>query len=69
MELHSNENENKHKCSSYTLCIALFSIIVTINTGIATYFVYCKYLNRNKENVSKYNDVYQATNYLYKWEI
>ena len=63
MELHSTENENKHKCSSCTLYIVLFSII------FATYFVYCKYLNRNKEKVSKYNDVYQATNYLYKWEM
>ena len=54
MELHSTENENKHKL--YIIC--------TVH-----YFVYCKYLNRNKENVSKYNDVYQATNYLYKWEI
>ena len=34
------ENENKHKCSPYTLHIMLFSIIFTINIGIATYFVY-----------------------------
>ena len=39
------EDENKHKCSSCTLHIALFSIIFTINVGIDTYFVYYKYMN------------------------
>ena len=34
------EDENKHKCSSYTLYIVLFSTIVTINIGIGVYFVY-----------------------------
>ena len=55
--------ENINKCSSCTLYIVLFSIIFTINIGIATYFVYYKYMNRNKENVSRYDYVYQATNY------
>ena len=50
MELHSIENI--HKCSSCTMYIVLFSIIFTINIGIATYFVYWKYINRNKENIS-----------------
>ena len=36
----SVENENKHKHSSCTLYIVLFSILFTINVGIATYFVY-----------------------------
>ena len=36
----SAENENKHKSSSCTLCIVLFSLIFTINVGIGTYFVY-----------------------------
>ena len=46
------------------LYIVLFSIILAINvTRIATYFVYYKYLNRDEENVSKYDYVYQATNY------
>ena len=57
----STENEKRHKCSSCTLYIVLFSIIFTINIGIATYFVYCKYWNCNKKNVSKYNYIYQAT--------
>ena len=34
------KNENKHKCSSCTLYIVLFSIIFTINVGIGIYFVY-----------------------------
>ena len=32
------ENENMYKCVSCTLCIVLFSIIFTINVGIATCF-------------------------------
>ena len=55
------ENKNKHenKCSSSTLYIVLFSIILTINIGIGLYFVYFKYMNRNKENISKYDHTYQ----------
>ena len=47
------ENENKHKRSSCILYIVLFSIVFTINVGISTYFVYCKYMNRNKETDCK----------------
>ena len=53
--------ENKHKRSSCTVCIVLFSIILTINVGIGIYFVYYKYMNRNKEDVSKYDYTYQTT--------
>ena len=59
----ASENEHKNKCSSCTLYIILFSIIFTISIGIATYFVYYKYMSRNEKNVSKYDYVYQATNY------
>ena len=58
-----SENKHKNKCSSCTLYIVLFSIIFTINIGIATYFVYYKYMNLNEENASWYNHVYQAKNY------
>ena len=58
----ASENEHKNKCSSCTLYIVLFSIIFTINIGIVTYFACYKYMNCNKENVSKYDLVYQATN-------
>ena len=43
------ENENKHKRSSCTLYTVLFLIISTINIRIGTYFVYYKYINRNRE--------------------
>ena len=34
------ENENKHKCTSCTVYIVLFSILFTINVGIGAYFAY-----------------------------
>ena len=43
--------KNIHKSSSCTLYIVLFSIIFTINIGIATYFVYYKYMNRRKKKM------------------
>ena len=49
----------RNSCILYTV---LFSIFFTINIGIATYFVYYKYINRNKENVSVYDYVYQRKN-------
>ena len=39
--------------------IVLFSISFIINIGIATYFIYYKYINHNEENVSVYDYVYQ----------
>ena len=59
----ASENEHKNKCSSCTLYIVLFSIIVTINIGIATYFVYYNNMNHDKESVSKFDYVYQAKSY------
>ena len=47
-----NENEHKNKRCSYMLYIVLFSVLFTINIGIATYFVHCKYMNRNEETIS-----------------
>ena len=44
------EDENEHKCSFCALYIVLFSIMFTINVGIGTYFVYCKYMNNDKKN-------------------
>ena len=55
--------KKKDKCSSCILYIVLFSIVFTINIGIGAYFVYCKYMNHSKENVSKYDYVYQRKNY------
>ena len=55
--------------SSCTIYIVLVANIFTTNIGIGTYFVYYKYFNRTKENISRYDYVYQATNFQYKWEI
>ena len=49
-------DNNKNKCNSCIVYIVLFSIFFTFNVGIGTYFVYYKYTNRNKRNVSKYYD-------------
>ena len=43
-------NQSKNKCNSCILYIVLFSIFFTINVGIGAYFVYYKYVYRNKEN-------------------
>ena len=52
--------EHKNECVCYyTVFIVLGVIVLTICIGISTYFVYYKYMNRNKENVS----VYHAKNY------
>ena len=52
-------NSAKCKRNSSILYIVLFSIFFTINIEIATYFVYYKYINHNKENVSVYDYAYQ----------
>ena len=57
------ENENKHKRSSCALYIVLFSIIFTISNGIGTYFVYYKYVNRNKETDRKEKVYLLGNNY------
>ena len=54
--------EHKNECVCYyTVFIVLGVIVLTICIGISTYFVYYKYMNRNKENVSVYDYVYQTT--------
>ena len=59
----ASENEQKNKRCSYILYTVLFSVLFTINIGIAIYFVYYKYMNRNEENISGYDYVYQAKKY------
>ena len=39
----------------------VLSIIFAINIGIGAYFVYCKYMNRDKETASRYDYVCQTT--------
>ena len=57
---------NSTKCNhnSCILYIVLFSIFLTINVGIGADFVYYKYVNPNKENVSKHDYVYQTEKLL-----
>ena len=56
-------NSTKCKHNSCLLYIVLFSIFFTIISGVATYFVYYKYINHNKKNVSVYDYVSQRKNY------
>ena len=55
------EYGNECVCS-YTICVVLIVLTLTISIVIGAYFPY-RYMNRNKENVSRYDYVYQATNY------
>ena len=56
--------EHKNECFCYyKVFIVLNVIVLTICFGISTYFVYYKYMNRNKQNVSVYDYVYHAKNY------
>ena len=45
---------------SYTTCIVLAVITLTISIVIGAYFIY-KYMNRNRETGAKENFNYQAT--------
>ena len=47
IEIPSAKNENKHKCSSCTLNIVVFSIFFTINVGIGDYFLYFHWYLKN----------------------
>ena len=46
------ENENNGRCNSYVVYKVLFFIFFIISTGIGIYFVYRKYVDRNKYNLS-----------------
>ena len=56
-------NSTKCRSNSCILYFLLFSIFFTVSIGIATYFIYYKYIKHNKENVSVYDYVYQRKNY------
>ena len=56
-------SENNNKLNSCIFYIILFSILFMINVGIGAYFVYYKYMNRNKQNLSIDHYVSQAKNY------
>ena len=56
------EHGNECVCS-YTICVIFAVIALTISIGIGACFVYYKYINSNKENVSKYDYVHYFINY------
>ena len=64
VEKTSAKNENKHKCSSCTLYIVLFSIIFTINVGIGTYFVYSHWSLKNDDACVTLDTSYWNNNLL-----
>ena len=53
------ESENEWACS-YTICVVLAVIALTISIGIGAYFAY-KYTNRNKKTDAKESFNYPAT--------
>ena len=55
---------HKNECACfYTVFIVLDVIVFTICIGISIYFVWYKYMNRHKGNVSEYDYLYHAKNY------
>ena len=57
----SDEDENKHKCSSCLLYVVLFSITFTINVGISIYFVYYEYMNHVTKTAARKSFYCQTT--------
>ena len=54
--------EHGNECVySYTICVVFAIIALAISIEIGACFAY-KYMNLNKENISKYEYLYQATN-------
>ena len=63
------QNKNMYKCVSCTLYIVLFSIIFTINVGIATYFVFFSLVFKKDASRVKFDTRTQIAIYLtYKSE-
>ena len=63
VEKTSSKNKNKHKCNSCTLYTVLFSIIFTINIGIAAYFVYYHWYLKNYDACVMLDTRTETTNY------
>ena len=57
-------SEGRNECkSSCTIYVVLIAIVFTISIGIDTYFIYYKFMNHDKKTASKYDCVYQTSNY------
>ena len=57
----STENKNKHKCSSCTLYIVLFSIIFTVKVEIGSYFLYFRWYSEKDVARVKFGTRTQTT--------
>ena len=55
------EHENECVCS-YTICVVLAVIVLIISIGSGAYFAY-KCMNHSKKTTSKYDYLYQTSNY------
>ena len=60
-ELHLAEHENKHKCSSCTLYIVLFSIIFTVKVEIGSSFLYFRWYSEKDIARVKFGTCTQTT--------
>ena len=56
MALFELRNDCKSSCTTYV-------VLVVINIGIGTYFIYYKHMNYDKKAPSKYDYVHQTSNY------
>ena len=61
-KLHSEETITP-ACNSYIIYIILLSLYFTINIGIASLFIYYKYINNDKKTVAKEGSIFQTTIY------
>ena len=60
MALFERRNDCKFSCRIYVVLIA---IVFTVSIGIGTYFIYYKYMHHDKKTASKYDYIYQTSNY------
>ena len=58
------QHESRLRCSSYTLYIALFSILFTINAEIGVYFVYSRWCSKKDVTRVKFGTRTQAITLL-----
>ena len=65
-KLHSEETITP-VCNSCTVYIIIFPLIFALNIGVATYFVYYKYLSDNKKTVAKEGSIVQTKIYWIKF--
>ena len=60
MALFESGSDCKSLC---TVHIVLIAIVFTISIGTDTYFIHYKYMNHYEKATSKYDYIYQASNY------